>query len=183
MSQSASFYSVAEIDFNIIQQSENKELDIAPFVKAYCTLDESYMALEFTLVNNLQEEDTLLIEEIFNPASSFGGSDFSDVDIDNIDPQVLEAMVLNDASVYYISPETVAEITGLLSRINEETIAANYDAVALNENDIFPVKWHNDNNSDLKYNVAHLQKTYRELKSFFAAASLEKDYVLTYIQG
>ena len=182
MNQSISFYSIAAFDFDKIRQSENKELDIAPFVKSYCTLDESYMGLEFTLINNLQEEDVFLIEEIFNPASSFGGSDFSDIDIDTIDPQVLETMVMNDASVYYLSPETIGEISGLLSRINEETIVANYDAAALNENDIFPVKWHNDNRPDLQYNAAHLQKTFDELKSFFTSASLEKYFILTYIE-
>jgi hypothetical protein len=183
MSQSAFFYSVAPADFNTIQQSENKELDIAPYVKSYCTLDESYMALEFTLIKDLEEEDILLVEEIFNPASSFGGSDFSDIDIDNIDPQALEAMVMNDSSIYFLPPDTISEIAVLLDRISSDTIAANYDATALNENDIFPSRWHNDSNGESLYNAAHLQKSYAELKSFFSSVAFEKDYILTYMQG
>ena len=183
MSQSASFYSIANADFNTIEQSEDKELDIAPFVKDYCTLDGSYMALEFTLVSGQDEEAITFIEEIFNPTESFGGSDFSDIDIDNIDPQALEAMVMNDASVYYLPPEKISGITQVLENIDDNFIAANYDPVALNDNDIYPAKWHNDSNPELQYNAAHLQKNLRELKSFFQKAALAKDYVLTYIHG
>jgi hypothetical protein len=156
MSQSASFYSIAAKDFNIIQQSEDKELDIAPFVKSYCTLDDSYMALEFTLVINQPEEGIATLEEIFNPAASFGGSDFSNIDIDSIDPAAFETMIMNDASVYYLSPETINDIVALLDQITEDDILSNYNASALNENDIYPGKWHNTESNELPYNGTHL---------------------------
>ena len=92
-------------------------------------------------------------------------------------------MVMNDASVYYLPPEKISGITQVLENIDDNFIAANYDPVALNDNDIYPAKWHNDSNPELQYNAAHLQKNLRELKSFFQKAALAKDYVLTYIHG
>lgn len=183
MNQSASFYSIATTDFETIRQSEDKEIDIAPYVKAYCTLDDSYMALEFTLVVNQSEEATMLIEEIFNPSASFGGSDFGNIDIDNIDPEVFEAMVMDDSSVYYLAPGTVNQALAVLHTISEAAILNNYDAAALNENDIFPGKWHSDNNPELPYNAIHLQKTFAELETFLTTAADNNQYVFTYLQG
>ncbi|MES2648058.1 MAG: DUF1877 family protein [Bacteroidota bacterium] len=183
MSQSASFYSIADKDFKIIQQSEDSELDIAPYVTSYCTLDDSYMALEFTLVTNQTEDAIIILEEIFNPAASFGGSDFSGIDIDSIDPIAFETMIMNDASVYYLSPETIDSIVVLLDQISTDDILSNYNATALNENDIYPGKWHNDESAGLLYNGSHLQKSYNELKSFFQIAADKKDYILTFLQG
>ena len=183
MSQSASFYSIAPSDFLVIQNSDDKELDIAPFVKAYFTLEESFMALEFTIVKGQDEEAVSLLEEIFNPSSSFGGTDFSDIDIDTIDPERLEAMVMDDASVYYLAPDTITAISAILNKISESDIVANYDAAALNDNDIYPGKWNNDSSSDHRYNMLYIRDNFNELKSFFSKAAGEKDYIITYTDG
>jgi hypothetical protein len=181
MSQSSSFYSIAPDDFFAIAKSEDKDLDLTPFIKAYCTLEGSAMGLEFTLVKGLDEESLVLIEEIFNPSQSFGGADFSHIDIDTIDPEALESMIMDDASVYYLTPATVGSIAALLENINESTIATNYNAGDLNDNDIYPGMWYTDESASPAYNKQHLIKDYTLLKTFLQNAAAEKDYIITYV--
>jgi hypothetical protein len=181
MSQSASFYSIAADDFLMIEKSGDKDLDLTPFIKAQCTLEGTAMGLEFTLVKDLDEESVILIEEIFNPSESFGGADFSEVDIDTIDPEVLETMVMNDSSVYYLPPEVIHRISELLDKITEADIAMNYNPAALTENDIYPGLWHMDEGDTRGFNSQHLIKDYIALKTFLKNAAAEKDYVITYV--
>lgn len=181
MNQSACFYSVASNDFLTIQKSQDKNLDLAPYIKASCILEGTFMGLEFTMVKGRNEETTSLIEEIFNPSESYGGADFSDIDIDKIDPEELEAMVMNDASIYFLAPGTISEISEALDSVTETEIAANYDAFELNENDVYPGVWQTEEANSLTFNRQHIVKDFCSLKDFLKKAKTERDFIITYM--
>ena len=181
MSQSTTFYRITESSFQSISDSDGINFNPIKESKEYCTLERSFMGIEYVLSKAVEPENISLIHEIFQPANCIGGYDLSEYDIDKIDPTQLESLVMNDSSIYYLTSDQVKEAHAVLSSLKESVIQNNYEPEEMNRKGIYPGVWHRDNSQDQAFNERDIIEGFWDLKTFFERASAENDYVLCYI--
>ena len=140
------------------------------------------MGLEFVLSKNRDDNQTELIEQIFNPDKSIGGKDLSGYNLSSMNEMEILELLENDSSVWYHSPEKVKDIDEMLSLVSDIEFVSNYDPDELNTNDIYPSVWNRNTAPDAALNEKHILNDFTSLKSFFYSAAKEHDYVLCIIE-
>ena len=78
----------------------------------------------------------------------------------------------------YLNIEELTEISKIISEITESEIKEKYNATELNENDIYPNEWTNENIEGESNNLNHLIEDFSELKKIIIQASKEENYLL-----
>jgi Domain of unknown function (DUF1877) len=183
MGQSATLYRVSTESFKVIEESENKDrsnLITHKLRKDYSTFEDSFMAIEYILEKGESPSTKELISQIFIPQNSLGGYDFSGLSEKEI-LNILMNMKEEDASYSYLNPDTISKLNSFLNHISDAEIQSRYDADELNDNEIYPYEWHNDNSEDLAYNERHILKDVVQLKSIIATAQKENDYIFVFV--
>lgn len=76
----------------------------------------------------------------------------------------------------YLSPDQVKDVNRELLKISSDDLRKKYDAEKLNENEIYPQAW-SDDEGELNY----LTENFEELKSFYSDADKGGQAIITYI--
>jgi hypothetical protein len=178
MSQSATLFRITPEKFDLVKKTNGKKVDPGKLSEESSTYHGSFMALEFILLKGKDESTSRLIKEIFNPQNCIGCEDMSRVNLDTITEEELQHRI---DSVLFITPENVKEINDILRSVTEYEIDRNYNWRELNQNDIYPWCWHDDNSADQAFNKRHILGDYKELKIFFQRAVNCNNYIMTYV--
>jgi hypothetical protein len=174
MSQSTTIYKITKELFEELKNSENRtDFKIHNRTKDYYTFQNSFTGIEFLINKNKSVKDIKILNQIFNPTEYLGDFDFENPDFD-------EMMDFMESGNYfpYISKEKLVEISKLLSEITESEIKDKYNASELNENDIYPSEWSEENSEGQSNNINHLIEDFLELKKIITQASKEEKYLL-----
>ena len=180
MSQSTTIYSVSKKTFTELQNSENRiEIDICSLAKNDYCFQNSFEGVKFVLLKNKSEKTIKTLNEIFNPTEYLGDFDFDKVNFENMD-YVEEMFEFVESGNYYpyINNKLVTEISKIISEITESEINENYSATELNENDVYPSNWSDENIKGESNNVNHLIEDFIELKKIIIQANNEENYLL-----
>ncbi len=180
MSQSTTIYNISKELFAELKNTENRN-EIKIFNRtenSYC-FQNSFAAIEFVLLKNKSEKNQKILNEIFNPTEYLGNFDFDKVNFENMD-YVEEMFEFMESGNYYqyINYKIVKEISEKISEIMESEINENYSATELNENDIYPSNWCDENIEGESNNVNHLIEDFIELKKIIIQANKEENYLL-----
>ena len=182
MSQSTTIYSVSKKTFTELQNSENRiEIDICNLAENDYCFQNSFEGVKFVLLKNKSEKTIKTLNEIFNPTEYLGDFDFDKVNFENMD-YVEEMFEFVESGNYYpyINNKIVKEISKIISEITESEINENYSATELNENDVYPSNWSDENIKCESNNVNHLIEDFIELKKIIIQANNEENYLLIY---
>jgi hypothetical protein len=174
MSQSTTIYSVSKELFSELKNSGNRrEINVHNRTKDFYTFQNSFMGIEFLLTKDKSELHKKILNQIFNPKDYLGDFDFENPDFD-------EMMDFMESGNYfpYLSIEKVTEIAKIISEITESEIKNKYNATELNDNDIYPNEWTNENIEGESHNLNHLIEDFLELKKIIIQASKEEKYLL-----
>jgi Domain of unknown function (DUF1877) len=180
MSQSTTIYNISKELFAELKNTENRN-EIKIFNRtenSYC-FQNSFAAIEFVLLKNKSEKNQKILNEIFNPTEYLGDFDFDKVNFENMD-YVEEMFDFMESGNYYpfLNYEKVSEISKIISEITESEINENYSATELNENDIYPSNWSDENISGESNNANHLIEDFIELRKIIIQANNEENYLL-----
>jgi hypothetical protein len=177
MSQSASLYEIFEDTFKKIFESKyNSDFDCASLAKSSSTFQGTFMALEFILSKEKNEESKVLISEIFNPSQKFWEDDFKKM----TEEEQLE-FYANGGFTFFLNENTVSKLAALIDEISELEVRNKYSSKELNENDIYPYVWSEGNSLSEAYNENHLVSDFINLKEFLIRASRNKSYVIVFV--
>ena len=174
MSQTTTIYSISKELFVELKNSENrKEIKIHNRAKDFYTFQNSFMGIEFVLTKNKSETTKSVLNQIFNPTEYLGDFDFENQDFE-------EMMDFMESGNYfpYLNIEDLTEISKIISEITEAEIKEKYNATELNENNIYPNEWTNENIEGESNNLNHLIEDFSELKKIIIQASKEENYLL-----
>jgi uncharacterized protein DUF1877 len=172
MSQSTTLYRVSKDKFSELETSGSFDPSLA---KNYVTLEGSFMALEFILSKNQDDETADLVKELFNPGHSIGGQHF---DLDDLES--FEEFDLSDTPISYLDIATIGNIHNILDNISTTELEDLYDSEELNSNGIYPEVWHDDNSPDQGFNLRQVSEDFVELKAMVKQAKEEGDYVVVF---
>lgn len=178
MSQSATLYRISTKQFRMIEKMEAKYIKPSEFADGYVSFQGSFMGLEFILSMGLDQQGRELIVEIFNPTHYIGPTD---TNIFNLDSDEEEQFWEMENAVGYLKPNKVKTINEILNNIHEEEITNNYNAEELNANGIYPCSWHEDDSIGKAFNRRQVLDDFKHLSSFIQAATIEDNYVLSYV--
>jgi hypothetical protein len=168
MSQSATLYRISQKTFFEVQSAPEISFDVA-LAKDNETFDGSFLALEFILSKSFAA-----VTKLFNPTNHLGKKDFENLSIEEQFENYESGL-----TVSVISPDTVSEMNELLTQVSESTIR--YDSQELNDNDIYPQVWHDNNSHDQVYNKRHILEDLIKLKTILKKAEIENDYIFLFI--
>lgn len=79
---------------------------------------------------------------------------------------------------HILNIEKVTEISKVLSEITESEIKEKYNATELNDNDIYPSEWTNENIKGESNSLNHLIEDFSELKKIIIQANNKENYLL-----
>jgi len=177
MGSSATFHRISADNFNIIQQAPGGTILSYPsLAENAATCTGSHWALEFILSSGQENKTIELISEIFTPKKAIGEEEFN-----VLPPEQKWEMYERGDYIPYLDPVIISKFSNLLDNMSENDIKSKYDAKELNDNEIYPKVWHNDNSADHSFNERHIVEDFLELKGIFKAADKEKNYILVYI--
>ncbi len=177
MSSSATFHRISEDNFKIIQQATSgTKPNYLSLAEDAATCTGSHRALEFILSLGQANETIELVSEIFNPKRAIGELEF-----DILPPKEKWEMYERGDYIPYLEPVTISKFANLLNNISVNDIRNMYDAQELNDNNIYPKVWHDENSADKSFNERHILEDFQELKQIFKIADKEKNYILVYI--
>jgi len=117
-----------------------------------------------------------LVSEIFTPKRAIGELEFN-----ILPPEEKWEMYERGDYIPYLDPTTISQFANLLDNILENDIKNKCDPKELNDNDIYPKVWHNNNSLDYSFNERHILEDFVELKKLFKVADKEKNYIIVYI--
>ena len=174
MSQSTTIYSISKVIFDELKNSENRiEVKIHNRTKDYYTFQNTFKGIEFLLMKDKSEITKNILNQIFNPTEHLGNFDFENANFE----QMFNFM--NSGNYFpYLTKEKIIEINRIISDISESEMKNNYNATELNENDIFPNEWTNENREGESNNSQSLIEDFLELKKIIAKATKEENYLL-----
>jgi len=176
VSQSTTFYRFSTASFNCLKEAVNKEtFDIPALAKSYATLQGTFQAIEFLLSKDQVDSNTKLIKEIFNPFQTLG-----DPDLRKNTLEEQQKFYESGGFIHYLSNETVFQIDQLLSHFPESYFHEHYNSQELNQNNIYPSAWHDDNSPDQGYNEDHIIVDVIQMKNIFTEAAMDNDYILVF---
>ncbi len=173
MSQSATLYRVSKDIFE--QLGSGGEFDTSS-AKNYTIFESSFMGLEYILSKKQDISTTKLINEIFNPKQFLGWQEF-----ENLTEEEKFEFYESGKLISYLDPIIISKINSFLESISEAEIRAKYDSKELNDNDIYPNCWHDDNSPDLACNLRHILADFLELKIIIKQAATENDYIFVFV--
>jgi len=174
MSQSATLYLISNSNFEKLKNDS----DFSKMADEYETFEQNFEGLTYILTKALPKDSETLINEIFNPIEFIGEpQDFENIDFDDFD----EDLIFGNKTIYYLSPEKVVLINGLLQPLNDSTIGNLYDSKELNNNGVYPEVWHDDESEDQAFNKRHIIEGVNSLKTIFTKAKDKQYYILSFV--
>jgi hypothetical protein len=176
MSQSTTLYRISKAKFSELEASGGESFDPSS-AKNYVTLEGSFMALEFILSKNQDDEAVEQVNELFNSGQFIGEQNIGIDDLYSFEEFDFDNM---GSSIPYLDAAAVAGVHAILDKLSTEEIESLYDADELNSNGIYPEVWHNDNSPEQAFNLRQVSEDFTELKSIIKKAAEERDYVLVY---
>ncbi|MBN9482154.1 MAG: hypothetical protein BGO70_16415 [Bacteroidetes bacterium 43-93] len=177
MSQNATLLSISENDIQDFIASPEKVgwANIAAVAKNNIEVQGSFLALEYLLSKGLPTDDQQLIREIFSPDATLGEP------LDDDDYARIFELLESGKSIPYISQQRVGLIYSLLDKITPADVAERYNADELNQEEIYPSIWHNDNAPDKSFNKQHLLTDFELIKNLFATAVQTGDSIVSVV--
>lgn len=164
MGKSASLYEVNSENFDSLKiDSFSFENQMASDFELF---DKNFEGLIFILKKCLPDQSRLL-EELFYGTSYLG-------ELTN-DPDSVKKIVP------YHSQKKVKEFNDLLNSIEKDTFLSNYDSTELNQNEIYPNMWHDDESVDYGFNQIDLGNVFDALCRIFHQAATNNNYILCFI--
>jgi Domain of unknown function (DUF1877) len=112
---------------------------------------------------------------LFNPTQSLGGQD-----IEKLSPEEQMEFYENGGFIRYLDTTIISKLNKLLDTFSEADIQSKYDADELNDNEIYPEVWHNDNSPDQVYNQRHIIEDFTELKTIIKQSNQNNDYIFVF---
>ncbi len=176
MGQSATLYRILIDNF---ENSEKDKKQMISLTKDFVTFEKSFLGLDFILKKGEDERTKEIINSLFNPEVE--EVDWNSIDFDSLSNKEENELLNGDDAVCILSTEKVKEINEILRRLNKEDIASRYDSKELNEHDIYPRVWHNDNSPDKAFNLKNILDDFEQLRNIFKQAEKEGDYILQFI--
>ncbi len=176
MSQSATLYRISFDTFCILNKVPNAEAFNINSTKGYHSFQGSFMGLEYILSKTQDISAIPLLKQIFNPSSVMGSDSFQHINSD----EHLESYE-GVEPISYLDPVIIAKLDSILDSISDNTIDYNYNAEELNQKNIYPAIWHNDDSPDQVFNKRQILEDARLLKSLIKEAHKEKDYILVFV--
>jgi hypothetical protein len=135
----------------------------------------SFMGLEYLLAVGADEQAFPLYQSIFNPTLFVGPPGWQSL---SFEQQM--ALYAERKMIFYLDPARIAAIDRLLENITEGQFRERFNAEELNENDVYPKAWNDDQGEDAAFNLNHLLQDLAKLKRIFRAAAAEGDYLVVY---
>jgi hypothetical protein len=180
MSFSTTLYRISEFVFHQLETNSIKANELVTKSKSYVTFQNSMDALQFILKKRADAEDSELIKEIVLPAQSLGSvsEEYFKELIESCNYKELDR--ISASTYYFLPPGKVIRLNAFFATLDKLKIRELYDPHELNSNNIYPSIWTSGEETNEAYNLFHLQDEFTSLKIFFASASADKDYVLSF---
>lgn len=175
MSQSASLYPITPSEFELLKQEADLDQlqDISFRAEVF---EQNFEGLQYLLTKFFKGDDLNVINLIFSPTEFLGEEiDYTAIEFDEDFDEV-------EQPLFYVSPANVAAVNTLLQTVNDDEFADIYNADELNENEVYPEVWHNDESDDQAFNKRHLSEGLRYLKQLFNDAAANGNYVFSFIE-
>lgn len=176
MSQSATLYRISQGTFIQLENLGNDTSFDMSSANSCVTFEGSFLGLTYVLSKNRNDLDQELINGIFNPAKLLGAEN-----VESLPFEDQFELYDSEGLIQYQDPLMISSINRLLNGVSETDFGLNYDAKELNDNEVYPYVWHNDNSADKIFNKRHLLEEFIELKSFLLQAEKEQDYILVFV--
>jgi hypothetical protein len=177
MSQSATLYTIAKLDFpKLLENPAN--FGLLDLKKEYVSFQKTHEGFCFILSKGQNPASAELVKQIFYPPTYVG----EEINFENLDLEDLpEDFNFESSAVYYNDPGKVTDINTFLDTINIENFKELFNADELNEQGVYPILWNTETGEDVAFNVRHMAKEFLEMKKFFSKAKEEGDYVLSFV--
>ncbi len=144
----------------------------------YKQFDGNFEATRFLLKKSVPPENQGLIDEIFYPTDYLGHF----IDFESVNYKDLKNLsIKEDWPIPYLSPIKVNQIRSMLNQIEKSKFLEKYNAKELNDNGIYPQKWHNDKSTNQVFSIKNIENGYDDLIKLFNKAADNKFYILTKI--
>lgn len=175
MSQSATLYRISEDDFLQLKNLEDRR-NPNIIAKSDANFQGSFCGgIEFVLSKGRDKTIVELINQIFAPGKGLGQEEFDSLPIEG-----KFDLIESGNYIPYHDHIVITNINNFLVNISENTVHENYNSKELNEKNIYPCIWHDDESPDKAYNKRHIIEDVLQLKNIFQEAYNEKDYILVY---
>ncbi|HEX8429423.1 MAG TPA: DUF1877 family protein [Hymenobacter sp.] len=177
MSQAASLYCV---DNDCFQRLETYPESFVPArntgkIKSFYTFE----GLRYMLAKGRDLETTDLLSDLFEPSTFIGQEfDHNNVDWENEGDGFL---ALENARIYYHSPDAVKAIFDFLDTVTEKSFLELFNPDEMNHAGIYPNIWNRNIGNDWACNEQHILQEFHDLKHFFAGISNGTNYCLCYV--
>lgn len=177
MGQSATLYRVGKNEFEQLAK-ESSGFDIN-MTEGYMTFEQNFEGLIFLLSKLSSEAQKIMIHGIFYPVDLLNKKeDFETNDFDILD----DLSFPETEPIGYLNTERVKAIKLLLDGIDKQQLSDAYDPKELNENEIYPCVWHNNESFDQVFNERHIIEGFENLVKIFSDA-VEKDNLIIVFVG
>jgi len=176
MSQTATLYRISQDVFKKLSNPDVKQKFDIDSAKDHSIFQGSFMALEYILSKGQGDSTVEFIKEIFNPKHSLG-----EQDLETMSPEEEFNFYESGFFIPFLETSTISDISKILAAISPEDISSKYHAKELNDNNIYPGVWHNDNSPDQAYNRQHILEDFEELKKIIRQAEIEQDYIFVLV--
>ncbi len=180
MSQSATLYRVAQIDFPIILDNP-QDFDLFKMTKGYQTFQQTHEGLFFVLSKKKDEKTVKLVKQIFYPDKTIGETeDLKEINSVGFDFEKLEKQLNN--LIYYQTPAVTTEISEFLDEISLAEFVSLFNYEELNREGIYPYNaWNSEEGQEYAFNVKHMTEEFLHLKEIFVEAKNNGDYMLSFV--
>ncbi|TGE28054.1 DUF1877 family protein [Hymenobacter metallicola] len=181
MGQVASLHSVPIARFQRLADTA------APFVYAVDVeesvyFDQTFQGLTYTLAKACDNTAAPgLMEHLFE-STEFLGEDFDLAKVDwDSDADLDHYMALEEARIYYHSPDKVQAIAACLATVTDEAFLAAFDPADMNRQGVYPGVWNRNTGPDEAFNEQNTLQEFHFLRDFFARISSGAYYCVCYV--
>ena len=170
MGQSATLYEISKATFQeIVKDQSSFRISKA---EQYVIFEKNQEGVLFVLAKCVAEEHKEIIQEIFYPNDCIGGS---------IDGKPIDFLKLKEDLIFYLSIEKVIQVNDLVSKISIDDFLSQYDSKELNDHQVYPWNWHDDESPRKVFNKRDIAEAFQALKRLFSQAVENGNYLFSFV--